>query len=123
MSMQMRKFLPWIVSLPLRLAGLAWPLIAEVLALLWWGGAGGVLVNAMALVLVVCYLYLSLAPNRLIFSKHGFFTSLVLIGAALSLVIASLSSPEGVPAMAWVHGAFGIAWVAAIWLVRATEKD
>ena len=123
MFVQVKKRLPWMVGLPLRAIGLVWPMMTEALALLWWGRTVGASTILASLLLIGSYLSLSCSSNRLVFSRSGFVAAFVLIGVSLALAVSHLLSAEEVPAMLWVHVAFGVAWYSAIWIVRTAQRE
>lgn len=112
------KVLPWVVSLPLRLAGLLWPLLTEVLSLLWWGIKAGGLSTLVTMTFIAMYGFLCFAPNTFVFSAKGYLAALILLATSSVVVLFRLDGTSAVPEMLWVHIGFGVAWLAAIWLVR-----
>lgn len=118
---QVKKLLPWIIGIPLRIFSFAWPFATEVLGLLWWIG----FIDSVALLRGFCfipaYLYLIFFPNRLIFSMRGLLTAFTLIGASLGFVVSHLLFVEEVSWTLWIHACFGIAWMLGIYLVMATK--
>ena len=114
--------LQWVLGLPLRVISFTWPLVTELLALLWWGKTGLSWTLVATFLLIAGYVFLIFCSNRLVYSMWGFIAAFALISVPVVLVVVHLFSGEEVPSMLWVHMDFGVAWCLTIWLISAVER-